>query len=176
MSESSELLPPSLRADLRSHFESLVGNYPVEGRQSVLLPLLHHAQDLCGGWLPQAAMDEVATILDMAPIRVYEVATFHTMFHKHPMPRHCIGFCTSLPCWLCGAHELMAACRRRLGVTTTEGMSASQRIYVMEQECLGACIGAPVVTVDGVYHERVDGEGLESLLTVLEKGDAERKG
>ncbi|MBC6444440.1 MAG: NAD(P)H-dependent oxidoreductase subunit E [Alphaproteobacteria bacterium GM202ARS2] len=166
MSENQQL-PESFATELESLYRRLQPKYPSVGQNSAVLPLLHHAQQLCGGWLPKAAMDHVARLLDMAPIRVYEVVTFHTMFHTKPMPKHCVGVCTSLPCWLRGADKLMAHCRARLGVRHEEGISADDNVYLMEQECLGACVDAPLVTVDGVYHGRLDEEAVDKLLRSL---------
>ena len=169
--EAKQPLPESFAAELDALHRRLLPKYPSVGQASAVLPLLHRAQKLCGGWLPKEAMDHVARLLGIAPIRVYEVVTFHTMFHTQRMPKHCVGVCTSLPCWLRGADKLMAYCRNRLGVRDEEGISADDSVYLLEQECLGACVDAPVVTVDGAYHGRLDEEGVESLLVSLREGN-----
>ncbi|MDA0653896.1 MAG: NAD(P)H-dependent oxidoreductase subunit E, partial [Proteobacteria bacterium] len=91
----------------------IIAKYPKGRQQSAVLPLLDLAQRQHDGWLPRAAMDHVAAVLGMAPIRVYEVATFYTMFNLKPVGRHHVQVCTTTPCWLRGSDEVMAACRKR---------------------------------------------------------------
>ena len=93
----------------------IIAKYPKGRQQSAVLPLLDLAQRQHDGWLPRAAMDHVAAVLGMAPIRVYEVATFYTMFNLKPVGRHHVQVCTTTPCWLRGSDEVMAACRKRGG-------------------------------------------------------------
>ncbi|HEX7199997.1 MAG TPA: NAD(P)H-dependent oxidoreductase subunit E, partial [Dongiaceae bacterium] len=93
-----------------------IAKYPPGRQASAVLPLLDLAQRQVGGWLPRAAMDHVAHVLDMAPIRVYEVATFYTMFNLKPVGRYLLQICTTTPCWLRGSAEVVAACERKLGI------------------------------------------------------------
>src|SRR5262245_2487867 len=88
----------------------LIAQYPAGRQASAVISLLDLAQRACGGWLPRAAMDEVARILEMAPIRVYEVATFYTMFSLRPRGKYLLQVCTTTPCWLRGSDEVMRAC------------------------------------------------------------------
>ncbi|MBC6496766.1 MAG: NAD(P)H-dependent oxidoreductase subunit E [Alphaproteobacteria bacterium GM7ARS4] len=158
-------------AQLEEQKNALMPHYPPHGAQSMLLPLLHYAQDHSGGWLPPLAMERVAHVLGLAPIRVYEVASFHTMFHLSPMPKHCLGVCMSLPCWLGGSRQLMEACRAMLCVKGHQGLSQDGTIYLLEQECLGACVDAPVVTIDGAYKAKMDEEAMARLVASLNKGE-----
>src|SRR5206468_1284239 len=107
-------------------------------------PVLDLAQRQIDGWLSRAAMDHVGEMLDMAPIRVYEVATFYSMFNLKPVGKFLIQVCRTTPCWLRGADELTAACRRKLGIDLKE-TTADGRFTLIEVECLGACVNAPVV-------------------------------
>jgi NADH-quinone oxidoreductase E subunit len=146
-----------------------IAKYP-EGRQaSAVLPLLDLAQRQSGNWLPKAAMDMVAEILDMAPIRVYEVATFYTMFNLRPVGRWFLQVCTTTPCWLRGSEEVIAACKRKLGIGIGES-TADGQFTLVEVECLGACVNAPILQVNDDFYEDLDGPTTETLLDALAAG------
>ena len=175
MSESLTGLPFEQPASFEFTPESLeqaklhIAKYP-QGRQaSAVLPLLWIAQRQHGGWLPRAAMDHVAEILGMAPIRVYEVATFYTMFNLRPVGRYLLQACTTTPCWLCGSDEVVEACERKLGIsvggTTPDGL-----FTLIEVECLGACVNAPILQVNDDFYEVLDGPATEALLEALRDG------
>src|SRR3954463_13472965 len=146
-----------------------IAKYPPGREQSAVLPLLHLAQRQHDGWLPRAAMDYVAAMLHMAPIRVYEVATFYTMFNLRPVGRYLLQACTTTPCWLRGSDEVVAACERKLGIgmggTTEDGV-----FTLVEVECLGACVNAPILQVNDDYYEDLDGSKTEALLDALRDG------
>ena len=149
--------------------DKFIAKYPAGRQASAVLPLLDLAQRQVGGWLPRAAMDYVARILDMAPIRVYEIGTFYTMFNLKPVGRHLIQVCRTTPCWLRGADQLTETCRRKLGIglkeTTDDG-----KFTVVEVECLGACVNAPVVQINDDFYEDLDPAKLEKMLTALARG------
>jgi NADH-quinone oxidoreductase subunit E len=147
-----------------------IAKYPPGRQQSAVLPLLHLAQKQHDGWLPRAAMDYVAGLLQMAPIRVYEVATFYTMFNLRPVGRYLLQACTTTPCWLRGSDEVVAACERKLGIgmggTTADGL-----FTLVEVECLGACVNAPILQVNNEdFYEDLDGPKTEALLDALREG------
>lgn len=132
-----------------------IAKYP-EGRQaSAVLPLLDLAQRQCGGWLPRAAMDHVADMLGMAPIRVYEIVTFYDMYWDRPVGEHMVRVCTTTPCMLRGAEEILATCKSDLGIEVGE-TSADGKFTLTEFECLGACVNAPIVWIDDDFYEDVD--------------------
>ena len=123
---------------------TIIARYP-EGRQaSAVMPLLDLAQRQAGGWLPRAAMDFVAARLAMAPIRVYEVATFYGMFHLQPVGQHLIEICTTTPCWLRGSADIVSACEKHLGIKTVQ-TTPDGKVTLREVECLGACVNAPLM-------------------------------
>ena len=158
---------PENLASARAH----VAKYP-EGRQaSAVLPLLDLAQRQNGGWLPRAAMDHVAGLLGMAPIRVYEVASFYTMFNLRPVGRYLLQACTTTPCWLRGSDAVVAACERKLGIggggTTADGL-----FTLIEVECLGACVNAPILQINDDFYEDLDGPATERLLDAVRRGAA----
>jgi NADH-quinone oxidoreductase E subunit len=163
---SFEFTPENLER-ARSH----IAKYPPGRQASAVLPLLDLAQRQQGGWLPQAAMDHVAEILGMAPIRVYEVATFYTMFNLRPVGRYLLQACTTTPCWLRGSDEVLQACRKKLdidvGDTTADGL-----FTLVEVECLGACVNAPILQVNDDFYEDLDGPSTEALLDALRTGEA----
>jgi NADH-quinone oxidoreductase E subunit len=137
--------------------------------------LLDLAQRQSGGWVPRAAMDHVAGILDMAPIRVYEVATFYTMFHLEPVGKYHLQVCRTSPCWLRGADQMTETCKRKLGIglkeTTKDGLFS-----LIEVECLGACVNAPVVQINDDLYEDLDAKKLEALLDALARGEKPKMG
>jgi NADH-quinone oxidoreductase E subunit len=146
-----------------------IAKYPPGRQASAVLPLLWIAQYQNDGWLPRAAMDYVAKILGMAPIRVYEVATFYTMFNLRPVGRYLLQACTTTPCWLRGSDAVVEACERKLGIgiggTTPDGL-----FTLVEVECLGACVNAPILQVNDDFYEDLDGPATEALLDALRDG------
>jgi len=158
---------PENLASARAH----VAKYP-EGRQaSAVLPLLDLAQRQNGGWLPRAAMDHVAGLLGMAPIRVYEVASFYTMFNLRPVGRYLLQACTTTPCWLRGSDAVVAACERKLGIGVG-GTTADGLFTLIEVECLGACVNAPSLQINDDFYEDLDGPATERLLDAVRRGAA----
>ena len=147
-----------------------IAKYPPGRQASAVLPLLDLAQRQHGGWLPRAAMDHVAEMLEMAPIRVYEVATFYTMLNLRPVGRYLLQACTTTPCWLRGSDEVVRACEKKLGVgvggTTPDGL-----FTLIEVECLGACVNAPILQVNDDFYEDLDGPATEALLDSLREGN-----
>jgi NADH-quinone oxidoreductase E subunit len=146
-----------------------IAKYPPGRQASAVLPLLWIAQYQNGGWLPKAAMDYVAELLAMAPIRVYEVATFYTMFNLRPVGRYLLQACTTTPCWLRGSDAVVEACERKLGIgmggSTPDGL-----FTLVEVECLGACVNAPILQVNDDFYEDLDGPATETLLDALHEG------
>jgi NADH-quinone oxidoreductase subunit E len=145
-----------------------IKKYP-EGRQaSAVLPLLWRAQEQCGGWLPEPALRYVADMLGMAYIRVYEIATFYTMFNLAPVGRYYVQVCGTTPCWLRGAEDIKASCRKLIGApghVTDDGLFSW-----IEVECLGACVNAPMVQINKDYYEDLTPESFEKILVDLREG------
>jgi len=148
-----------------------IAKYPTDQRQSAVLAALAIAQDEIG-WLPSSVMEEVAAYLQMAPIAVYEVATFYHMFQLAPVGRHKITICTNLSCALSGANVAARHLQQKLGIdfgqTTADG-----RFTLMQGECMGACGDAPVLLVNNKHmHSFMDASKLDALLESLasEKG------
>ena len=153
-----------------AHAQAIIAKYPPGRQASAVLGLLDLAQRQHDNWLPRAAMDVVADMLEMSRIRVYEVATFYTMFNLTPVGRHLLQICTTTPCWLRGSAEVVAACERKLGIkmreTTPDGL-----FTMTEVECLGGCVNAPIVQVNDDFYEDLDARSTEALLDALRRGE-----
>ena len=154
----------------RAKADAVIAKYPPGCQASAVLPLLDLAQRQNGGWIPRAAMEHVAELLDMASIRVYEVATFYTMLNLEPVGRHHVQLCRTTPCWLRGSDVLRDACRDELGIglgeTTEDGL-----FTVTEVECLGACVNAPMVQIDDHFYEDLDAARMKEILRGLRAGN-----
>ena len=150
--------------------QSHIVKYPSGRQASAVLPLLDLAQRQSGGWLPRAAMNYVAHLLGMAPIRVYEIATFYTMFNLGPVGRYLLQACTTTPCWLRGSDEVVAACERKLGIA----MGGNHRrwpFHLGRGRVSGACVNAPVLQVNDDFYEDLDGTKTEALLDAFRAGN-----
>ncbi len=146
-----------------------IAKYP-QGRQaSAVMPLLDLAQRQNGGWISREAMAYIADMLDMAEIRVYEVATFYTMYNLQPVGKYLVQLCRTTPCWLCGASDLLATCKEELGIgigeTTEDGL-----FTLIEVECLGACVNAPMVQINDDYYEDLSPARIREILAMLRRG------
>jgi NADH-quinone oxidoreductase E subunit len=151
----------------------LISRYP-EGRQaSALLPVLMIAQREHQNWLPKAAMDTVAALLDMPAIKVYEVATFYSMYNLKPKGKYHVQLCTTTPCWLRGSDAVLNAAKEHLGVGL--GQVSKDGLFSLEEvECLGACVNAPMCQVKSAdhdaYYEDLDADSIVKLLKELAEG------
>jgi len=162
-------------SETRDVADKIIARYP-EGRQaSAVMPLLDLAQRQAGGWLPRAAMDHVADVLEMAPIRVYEVATFYTMYKLVPVGEHVVQVCTTTPCALRDCAAIVHACREELsidfGETTEDG-----KFTLFEVECLGACVNAPMMQIGDDYYEDLDEGSTKTILQALRRGEMPKPG
>lgn len=153
----------------------IIARYPAGREQSAVMPLLDLAQRQMKGWLPRAAMDHVAQILGMAPVRVYEVASFYTMYNLEPVGEHFVQVCTTTPCWLRGSDAIKSACEKRLGVKCG-GSTADGKFTLREVECLGACVNAPMVQIGDEYYEDLTAESMTQILDALDRGEKPRPG
>jgi NADH-quinone oxidoreductase subunit E len=158
----------------RAWAEKELAKYPPGRQASAVLALLWRAQKQSGYWLPRPAIETVAAMLDMPNIRVLEVATFYTMFNLAPVGRHYVQLCGTTPCMLCGAEDLKAVCRKRIG---EPGHVSSDGLFSWtEVECLGACCNAPMVQINEDYYEDLTPENFGKLLEDLAAGRPVRKG
>ena len=156
--------------------KAVIAKYP-DGRQaSAVLPLLYIAQKQHQNWVPRAAMDYIGGLLDMAPIRVYEVATFYTMFNLKPVGTYFLQVCRTTSCWLRGSDAVVAACRKATGIKGWQETSADGLFTMSEVECLGACVNAPILQVNDDFYEDMDGALTEQLVAALRRGEVPKPG
>lgn len=150
-----------------------MNKYPGDRKASAVIPLLWLAQKQ-EGWVSEPALRDIAARCEMPYIRVYEVATFYTMFNLEPVGEHLIQVCGTTPCWLRGSDDLKAVCESRIGKKGRGHVSADGKFSWEEVECLGACSNAPMVQIsnkDGdFYYEDLTGEALEKILDDLAGG------
>ncbi len=164
----------------QERIQEILALYPKGRQQSGVMPLLDLAQRQVGeegakatppygGWIPRAAMDKIAEILGMAPVKVYEVCSFYSMYNMAPVGKNLVQICTTPPCWLCGSDDIVKETKKKLGVgvgeTTKDG-----KFTVVEVECLGACVNAPMVQVNDDYYEDLTAESMGELLDTLSEG------
>ena len=167
--------PFAFTPEYRALADKIIAKYPAGRQQSAVMPLLDLAQRQNEGWLSRETLAHVAEILDMALIRVYEVATFYTMYNLTPVGRHLVQVCTTTPCWLRGSDDVVAACSKALGIdlgaTTPDG-----RFTLREVECLGACVNAPMVQIGDDYFEDLDAKSMTAIIEALKRGEAPKPG
>ncbi len=153
--------------DVRSEIDKWIAKYPAEWKQSAVMAALQTVQNDNGGWLTPELMDKVAAYLDMAPIAVYEVATFYSMYEHKPVGKYKVCMCTNVSCMLCGSDKIVQHLQGKLdikfGETTRDG-----RFTLKEVECLGACVGAPMMQIGDNYYENLTPELVDSILDNLE--------
>jgi NADH-quinone oxidoreductase E subunit len=154
---------------------AIIAKYPAGKQQSAVMPLLSLAQRQHANWLPTAAMDVVAEMLGMPKIRVYEVASFYTMYNKQPVGEHLVQICRTTPCWLKGSDEITKACRKKLGIDIGE-TTADGKFTLVEVECLGACVNAPMVQINDDYYEDLDSNSMCNILDNLAAGNPQKTG
>ena len=145
-----------------------IKKYPVGKQRSAVMPLLYLVQEQHDNWIPLAAMDYIATFLDMPMIQVYEVANFYTMFNKQPVGKNLIQVCRTTPCMLRGAKDITQTCKKKLGIELGE-TTKDNKFTLVEVECLGACVDAPLVQINNDYHENLTPESMEKLIDKLSK-------
>ena len=169
--------PDSFVFDAASEEEiaGVLCKYPQERKASAVMPLLYIAQRQMGrvtgsAWVPVVAMDVIARRLDMATMRVYEVASFYTMFNTRPIGRYHLQVCTTTPCWLRGSDDVVQACQKATGIQHFGGTSADGLFTMTEVECLGACANAPILQVDDDFYEDMNAERTMAVIAELRAG------
>ncbi|PVH17222.1 uncharacterized protein CXQ87_000104 [Candidozyma duobushaemuli] len=166
--EDNPNIPFEFNSENRKRADEIIAKYPPQYKKGAVMPLLDLGQRQLG-FTSISVMNYVAKMLDMPPMRVYEVATFYTMYMRHPMGKHNIQVCTTTPCQLCGSDDIMKAIQDYLkikpGQTTPDKMFTFQEV-----ECLGACVNAPMMAVDDDYHEDLTPEKTVAILKTLQEG------
>ncbi|MGN7612565.1 NADH-quinone oxidoreductase subunit NuoE [Magnetococcales bacterium HHB-1] len=157
---------PVFSSQALAEVEKIYKRYPPERRRSALMPILHLAQKEFGGWLSQESLDYIAEIMDVPPIRVYEVATFYTMYNLKPVGKYHVQVCTNISCWLCNADGIVGALKEKLQLDVGD-TSKDERFTLTEVECLGACVNAPMMQINDDYFEKLSPENVGDVIDRL---------
>ncbi|PNW77756.1 hypothetical protein CHLRE_10g450400v5 [Chlamydomonas reinhardtii] len=163
----------------------IIARYPPNYKQSAIIPVLDVTQQENGGWLSLAAMNRVAKLLDMAPIRVYEVATFYTMFNRTKIGKYHVQICGTTPCRLQGSQKIEEAITKHLGIGI--GQTTQDGLFTLgEMECMGACVNAPMVAIadytkgvsgfEYIYYEDLTPKDIVNILDTIKKGGKPKPG
>jgi NADH dehydrogenase (ubiquinone) flavoprotein 2 len=172
--ENNPEVPFDFTAENMKRAEAIMDNYPVGHKRGAVIPLLDLAQRQ-HGWLPISAMHRVAEMLDMPKMRVYEVATFYTMFNRNPMGKYHVQICTCTPCWLRDSDSIVDAVQKKLGIKF--GETTKDKLFTLsEVECLGACVNAPMMQVNDDYYEDLKPSDAQDILSDLAAGKKPKAG
>jgi len=137
--------------------------YPKERQQSSVMALLYLVQGQNNNWIPLAAIKYIGKLLEMPYIKVYEVATFYSMYNLSPVGDYFIQVCTTTPCMIRGAYKLVEACKEKISSKENEFVESKKCSWV-EVECLGACVNAPITQINDDYYEDLDKEKMLKIL------------
>ncbi len=148
--------------------EKAISNYPEGKQQSAVMALLYIAQRQNDNWIPLSAMKYIAKMLKMPYIKVYEVATFYTMYNLAPVGEYFFQVCTTTPCMLRGAYELVDVCKKKISKNESK-ITKDGKSSWMEVECLGACVNAPMIQINDDYFEDLDPQKLEKIIDQINK-------
>ena len=150
--------------------EKAILNYPKGKQKSAVMALLYIAQRQNNNWIPLAAMKYIAKILEMPYIKVYEVATFYSMYNLAPVGKYFFQACTTTPCMIKDAYKLVDVCKNKIAENESE-ISSDGSCSWMEVECLGACVNAPMVQINEDYYEDLDASKLEKIIDQIYKNE-----
>lgn len=145
-----------------------MSRYPDDQKQSAVLAALRVAQHQNQGYLTVELMDACAEILHMPKIAVYEVASFYSMYETEPVGRHCVAICTNISCMLMGSQNIVDHVENKLGIKLGQSTPDGKIFLKVEEECLAACAGGPMMQVDHVYHTGLTPEKVDSILDALD--------
>ena len=152
-----------------------ISNYPQGKQQSAVMSLLYIAQEQNQNWIPLAAMKYIAKLLNVPYIKVFEVATFYSMYNLSPVGKNFIQVCTTTPCMIRGAYELVQACKEKISENENE-LSNDKSCSWVEVECLGACVNAPMMQINNDYYEDLDKDKTLKILDKILNGETPKPG
>ena len=155
--------------------KTIIAKYPEGKQHSAVMALLYIAQKQNNNWIPLVAMKYIGKFLDMPYIKVYEVATFYTMYNLAPVGKYFIQVCTTTPCMIRGAYKLVEACKEKISEKENE-ISKDKNCSWMEVECLGACVNAPMMQINEEYYEDLDKEKTLKILDKVLSGETPKPG
>ena len=155
--------------------QKIIKNYPEGKQQSAVMSLLYLVQKQNNNWIPLVAMKYIAKFLSMPYIKVYEVATFYTMYNLSPVGKYFFQICTTTPCMIRGAYDIVKACKEKISDKENE-ISKDKTCSWTEVECLGACINAPMMQINDDYYEDLDPEKLEKIINKINDNENPKPG
>jgi NADH-quinone oxidoreductase subunit E len=158
-----DLIPQNVREEI----DRWIAKYPPEQKRAAVMAALRLVQEAHGNWISTELIEAVAEYLEMPPIAVHEVATFYSMYNLKPVGRHAVCVCTNISCMLCGSDSVVEHLKKKLGVSFGE-TTADGRFTLREVECLGACVGAPMMQVGRTYYEYLTPEKVDQILEQYE--------
>ncbi len=153
---------------VREEIDHWRAKFPDDQQRSAVISALHAVQHENRGYLTAPLMDAVADYLDLKPVQVYEVANFYSMFETKEVGRHSISVCNNICCMLRGSDDITAHIEKKLGIKTGESTPDGKFYLKREEECLAACVNAPMMMIDHVYHEHLTPEKVDEILDSLE--------
>ena len=149
--------------------------YPKNKKSSAVMPLLFLAQKQNNNWLPLAALKNIAKLLEMPYIKVYEIATFYTMYNLSPVGKYLVQVCTTTPCMIRGANKIVEICKKYIADEQYE-LSPNKLCSWMEVECLGACVNAPMMQINKDYFEDLDEKSAEEIIKLVMEDNLSKPG
>ena len=164
----------SFSAETKAKIKRIVARYPLGKQQSAIIPVLKLAQDEFGGWLNVEAMQLVGNVLDLPYIRVYEVATFYTMFNLQPIGKHHVQVCTNCSCMIAGSKEIVDTVKAVTGIQKNGETSSDENFTLTEVECLGACVEAPMMQIGQHYYTKLTPAKTKKILNALKENKTAR--
>lgn len=166
--EDNSSIPFEFTPENKQRAKEIIAKYPPQYKKGATMPLLDLGQRQLG-FTSISVMNYVAKLLDMPPMRVYEVATFYTMYMRHPMGKYNLQVCTTTPCQLCGSDGIMEAIQNHLKIKP--GQTTPDKLFTLQEvECLGACVNAPMIAIGDDFHEDLTPEKTVDLLKQLQAG------
>jgi NADH-quinone oxidoreductase subunit E len=156
----------SFSPEVLQQVQEIIKRYPEGKQKSALLPILHIAQAEFDGWLSPETMDYIASLLNLIPIEVYEVASFYTMFNLKPVGKYLIEVCQTSSCWMCGVEDIVTYLKQKLNVDVNE-TTADGLFQIKLVECLGSCGTAPMFQIGATYYENLTFEKIDTILENL---------
>ena len=153
----------------------VIKKYPNGKQQSAVMALLYLVQKQNNNWIPLVAIKYIGKFLEMPYIKVYEVATFYSMYNLTPVGHHFVQVCTTTPCMIRGAYKLVEACKEKISPNENE-LSKDKSCSWMEVECLGACVNAPMMQINDDYYEDLDKEKTLKIIDQILKGETPKPG
>jgi len=157
-----------LNSHTREEIDSWCAKFPESRQRSAVIGALHAAQHQSDGYLTKELMEAVAEYLGIPAIQVFEVAAFYSMFETKPVGRHSISVCTNISCMLCGGEQILGYVEKKLGIKAGESTPDGRFYLKVEEECLAACNGAPMMMVDHAYHENLTPARIDEILDEID--------